>query len=548
MIDLVLRIQTVGREPPLWLIEAGSVRERIPPLTDDDLRGAAAAATPAGQPSILPAFASTWDGLLDHLGSNKRWQPNARILELVGRLLHEHLIRGKIAAHVAKAEARARERHMPLRYVVHVFEGEEDGLLPRLPFELLHQGSFWFRRTNAVGVRLPPESEACDVRLASGASVLIAAAHTDGREPSAEQLAAHVAAVTALAEGAGFPVRALPACTPAALEAELQQGCEVLYLVCHGEEDLDLHGRLALRGGGVTGRQLGEWLEAAGATGRRTQAAILCACSSAVPGRRPGTTGMAQHLAATDRRAAAALGFRAPVDVAWALSFTTEVFGQLAAGRSLEVAVASARRKQPEDDSQWALPLMFAHERDPFAPVVAVSRGFELELSPAIHAEPLDPVIAVALLAKLARGGEPFPAEEMVAARDLVEALGCLPLAIELASEQLRRGAEPGDVLSELRDGDALRRLVDLALAALPPGDDAAWGLIAALPEPGAMERELAERLNEPEGRTGRRLARLRQAHLVRYQSAAGRYAIDPRLRPMARSLVPTPTAIPRPG
>jgi CHAT domain/NB-ARC domain len=711
VIDLVLRIQTVGREQPEWLVQAGAARERIPPLTDDDLRRAAAAATPAGQPSVLPAVASTWSGLLDHLGSNAKWQPNARILELVGRLLHDHLIRGKIAEHVARFEARAKERKLPLRYVVHVFEGEEDGLLPRLPFELLHHGSFWFRRANAVGVRLPPDSEECDVRLESGAAVLIAAAHADGREPSAPQLAEHVAAIKKLVEGAGFTARALPDCTPAALEAALVEGLgyDVLYLVCHGEEDLDLHGRLALRDGAVTGRQLGEWLEAAEAAGRRMQAVLLCACSSAVPGRRQGTMGMAQHLAATGRRASAALGFRAPVGVAWALAFTTEVFTQLAAGKSLELAVAAARRKQPEDDSQWSLPLMFAHERDPSAaapettvrgtaapwlealttrgperpsvirsllptaprpyftarqpqlaalrawrgssttapraalvgeggvgkselarvhaydvhargwPVIWLERpdrdlggclvtmirqrdpkyqppeGAALDvlrasmtraLEPArvgllvlddvedaatvdaltpgdrwkvlvttrqrglvpgaseMEVEPLAPDDAIALLAALTRDGEPFPPEEAAAVRDLALALACLPLAIEVAGGMLRRGTSLEETRLAARSGGSddddsvlgrVSRVMERSLAGLPPGDEAAWTLIAALDAAGVTEAHVASGLEERTGRAARRLFRLRQANLVRFQPRAARYTMHPLARQVAR-------------
>lgn len=554
VIDLVLQIETVThRGKSVWRVQSGAAREFIPPLTDDDLRKVSEEAISAGQPPMLPPFASTWDGLLAHLGPNERWRPDARVLERIGRLIHEHVIRGKIAEHVARIEANARTRRIPLRYVVHVFEGEEDSLLRRLPFELLHHGSFWFRRANTVGVRLPPVSEACDVHLVPGASVLIAAAHADDREPSAAQLEAHVDAIARLALRAGFTARPLPGCTPAALEAALQQGCDVLYLVCHGEEDLDRHGRLALRGGDTTGRQLGEWLEAADAAGHRTQAAILCACSSAVPGRRPGTMGMAEHLAATGRRAAAALGFRAPVQVAWALAFMTEVFEQLADGKSLEVAVASARRKQPEHDSQWSLPLMFAHERDPFGLAQgATGRDFDLteiqtpcatshprdlagrRVAKVARAfEPLEPASALALLEQLAREGEPFPPDEAAAARDLVHALDGLALAIELAGAQLRRGASLDEIrlaaLSDAADADIpgrVARLVERSLAELEPGDEPAWTLIAAAPPSGVTERELALGLEEPEGRAGRRLFRLRQAGLLHFQIATARYTM----------------------
>ncbi|HWO18683.1 MAG TPA: CHAT domain-containing protein [Kofleriaceae bacterium] len=710
IVDLLLQIETVVRGgQPAWRVQVGSAREFIPPLTDADLVKAAESATPAGQPPALSPRASTWDGLLAHLAPNGSWRPNARDLELVGRLLHGHLIRGKIAEHVTKLEGNASARGVPLRYVVHVFEGEEDSLLRRLPFELLHHESFWFRR--AVGVRLPPMSEACDVRLEPGARVLIAAAHADDRDPSADQLAAHVATVAKLVEAAGFTAIPLLECTPAALASALEDGCDVLYVVCHGEEDLDLHGRLALRGGDVTGRELGEWLEAADAAGRRLQAAILCACSSSVPGRRPGTMGMAEHLATTSRRAAAALGFRAPVKVAWALDFTTEVFAQLAKRQSLESAVASARRKQPVGDSQWSLPLMFAHERDPFAAKPAVARrgpaapwleslstkslsttrdsdelrsllpaaprpyftgrrdqleallawrnssatdpravlvggggvgkseiarklahdvhrhgwpviwlerpdrdlagclvtmlqlhdpryrppdGATLDdlraamtralgpqpvgllvlddvedaaavdaLTPGNHwkvlvttrpralvpgateieVEPLAPDDAIALLAALTRDREPFPPEEAAAAHALVLALACLPLAIEVAAGLIRRGASLDEArlaaLSATDDASVfgrVSRVMERSLAGLDPGDEAAWTLIAALGTAGVTEDHVASGLEEPTGRAARRLFRLRQVSLVRFEPESARYTMHPLARQVARA------------
>jgi hypothetical protein len=239
VIDLVLRVQTVGRDRDQWLIQTGSARELVPPLTDEHLRQAAIAATPLGRASLLPAGADTWDGLLAHLRPNDVWLPGARILELVGRLIHDHLIRGRVADYVHRIETRARAERVTLRYVVHVFEGEEDGLLPRLPFELMHRGAFWFRRAGTVGVRLPPDTAPRDVHLPPGAKVLVAGSHTEGRAPSAAELTEHVDHIADALRRAGFVAHTLPGCTPTILEAALRDGCDLLYLVCHGDEDLD---------------------------------------------------------------------------------------------------------------------------------------------------------------------------------------------------------------------------------------------------------------------------------------------------------------------
>jgi tetratricopeptide (TPR) repeat protein len=718
MIDLVLQVRAIlrvvkregvkreggereeGKRDELkWEVQTGTAIEYVDPLTDQDLQTAFAT---DGQPSMLPGFANTWDGLLAYLCPNSVWLPNARVLERVGALIRNRLIDGKVARQVHSIEQLARADREGVRYVVHVVEGEEDQRLSRLPFELMHEHNFWFRRPGAVGVRLARDSVLADVQLRPGAKVLIAAAHTDHLPPSADELADHVTRVAQATIRAGFVPQPLLDCTPAMLEAALRGGCDLLYVVCHGDDHLDCHGSLALRGGDVTGHQLGEWIAAAGAaTGRRVQAALLCACSSAVPGDRPGIMGMAAHLASSDLRAVAALGFRAPIEISWALAFMTLVFDQLAHGASLELAVARARQAQPVDDPAWSLPLLFTapaldrvsvpaaspRERDAVAPdgqpvlrsrlpalpprpyftaraaqlealrswclapgtavLTALSgeggvgkteiarklaheahgagtpvlwfdrpdheigvtltamirqvvpeyrppdtatiddlradmtrelgphRGLlvldDVERSDAvatltpgpdwnvlvttrprallagvveIDVEPLDPEDALTLLVKVAQAGQPFGPDDVAAARGLVVALGGLPFAIEIAGELVRRGWGFDDIRETIQSGIAddhsvigrVGPLMARSLAGLMPGDEAAWPLVAALPSVGATEQDVGIGLSEPEGRAGRRLLRLRQANLLRFQPTLDRYTMHPLARQVAQN------------
>lgn len=77
--------------------------------------------------------------------------------------------------------------------------------------------------------------------------------------------------------------------------------------------------------------------------GRHVQAAILCACSSAAPKPEDGTTGMAQWLV-YPKRALAAVGFRGPVEVKWALRFVERLFERVGAGDALEARGRSSAR------------------------------------------------------------------------------------------------------------------------------------------------------------------------------------------------------------
>jgi hypothetical protein len=75
---------------------------------------------------------------------------------------------------------------------------------------------------------------------------------------------------------------------------------------------------------------------------------------------------------------------------------------------------------------------------------------------------------------------------------------------------------------------------VERCLADLDLRDERAWTLVAALPT-GATETEVAAGLEEPPGRAGRRLFRLRRSHLLHFQPAQARYSMPHLLREVAR-------------
>ena len=81
-------------------------------------------------------------------------------------------------------------------------------------------------------------------------------------------------------------------------------------------------------------------------------------------------------------------------------------------------------------------------------------------------------------------------------------------------------------------EATVLARSVDL----LHPDDRRAWYLVAALPSVGASTDDVATGLDEPAARAERRLFRLRDANLVRFDAARMRYAMHPLARQYART------------
>ncbi|MEZ4471922.1 MAG: NB-ARC domain-containing protein, partial [bacterium] len=160
----------------------------------------------------------------------------------------------------------------------------------------------------------------------------------------------------------------------------------MLYVVAHGAADPNTFGRLALVGDALTGSDLKRMLEDTAATARPCRAVLLCACSGALaqPGLWAETTGMAQALA--QHAVEAAIGFRAPVGVAWALGFMERLFDHLGHDPDLEGAFARVRAMLPEHDPQWPL---LAYYGRPLAPAPAGRPGVEAPSTGALPASEL---------------------------------------------------------------------------------------------------------------------------------------------------------------
>ncbi len=361
MFDVEIQLRTLPRDAG-WLVDLRSVEPpafvAVPPLRDSDLADL-----------DLPPSAKTWKGFLTALSPGGGFVPGSAVLRTVGSLIMERLLGSReVAQHLAGVEQRAERENRAVRLLIEVDEG--DPVLACLPIELAFDGNrFYFKRSGRPSFRVAPYSEARNIHLGPGSRVLIVTAHSDlNPQPDEVSLKVHAAAVMKAVQKAGFEAAHLPDATREGLRSALHSGpvVDLLYIVCHGIEDPDRAGQLILRDGSLFGEDLARWLEVAVEKKRAVQAVILCACSSALPQAEEGTLGMAQWLVRPGR-ALAALGFRGPVLVSWALRWSERLFDQLAQGDSLEDAFAEARCDEPDGEPQWVLPVLYARRRDPDA-------------------------------------------------------------------------------------------------------------------------------------------------------------------------------------
>ncbi|WP_437718617.1 tetratricopeptide repeat protein [Sorangium sp. So ce448] len=696
MLEAEIRIEASG---PSWRVELdGPVGRRskvVPPLVDADL---------AAVEDLIPA-ARTWTGLVQRLPPNPSapWRVGLRAIEQIGRLIRDRLFGWDGAsAWLMQMEKKARDQGRLLRFVIELDESAPG--LCDIPLEIAFDGTaFLFKNRRCPAVRCDPGLEwVSGARLARGDRLLVVTAHEDQRSPTRDELRTHAQAVREVAARAGLRTDWIEDASPKALEQALTARSappvDALYVACHGREDHDHRGRLALRGGDVTGTQLAEWLADHASRVRPVKASILCACSSASPGADLGNIGMA-HWLLRRGQVFVTMGYRAPVQVVWALSFTERMFEALADGASLEEAFAEAHARQPNEEPQWPLPLLFARRweggpasvrleamaftREAKAPLTSrlppraprpyfTAREEELRqletwlrapgravitavageggigktelatclahraakadlpvlwlerpdrdlrvsaivlleaVDPAFRASPemsteqllarareqlrphrgllvLDDVTsgsdasalvpgggwnvllttrssgllagvaeialqpletrdAVRLLLRVARGEEMPPEGEAEAAGALVERLGRLPLAIEVAGGTLRGEALSATAYLEDLRGRVGSAATDLAhveavstrsLEAL--GDDARRTLqaLAVLPAPGERLEMLATTLGELEPAVARRLDRLVRRHLASFAPETGRYQLHPLMREAMRA------------
>ncbi len=547
--DVVLRLEAAEQAgAPKWRIEVESVVPRarvfVDPLCDADVRSL----------PHVPESVTTWGELLESLSPGGAFRPLPPTLKAVGQLVKRRILDpGPIANHFAKVEARAREEGRPLRLLFETepADDETSSLLPTLPIELSHNGaSFLFKQPERGVLRCDPRAEARSLALPRRGRLLVATAHADGREPSPTALATHRDAIVAAAEAMGWRAALLPDATPAALEKALVTGPEsidVLYVACHGLDDPAYGGRLALRGGGVTGELLGQWLEEAARQGRPVGAALLCACSSAAPERGENTSGMAQWLAqdGSTPRANTTLGFRGPVRVGWALGFLERIFQHLAAGDALEQAFVKARAAEPNEEPQWALPLLYVRRSDPGrAATLGMETGTERKLyQSALHSTP-EPRVAEDL-ARIAWGND--VAANMDAAREVVRRIGSYSVALQIAGATIAHEALSGAEYlaslephglgagAKLNSFDLWERaqvtgVVRRALAGLPEGVRRTFFAVAGQTEIRASTKTWAIRIGAPEPQVAARLFRLARLGLLTAEPR-GVYGINPILR-----------------
>ncbi len=347
-----------------WRVEIenhlGRVADFCAPLSDADL-----AAIPN-----LDKRVKTWSSFVAHMAPNSYFRPTATVLRAVGGLIRERLFSApKLAPRFDQLQVR---QDQPLRLALEV--DENDAVLAMIPLELAWQpNAFVFKSDHRLTFRVLSSFEKKSWKLGVGARVLVATAHHEGQRPNAEELTEHATAVVAALQTAGFRAEHLADATQTLLFERLgtADGFDFLYLIAHGVEDEDNGGLLILRDGNLAGDDFVQRLVAISQGVRQLQAVILCSCSSAVvEASAARTTGIAQRLVAPlttgDRSCAAhaAVGFRAPIGVDFALRFFERMFVALGNKSGLEEAFAEARSQELDSEPQWALPLLYSRHRN----------------------------------------------------------------------------------------------------------------------------------------------------------------------------------------
>jgi len=450
VIQVLIRLRAKGEK---WWVEVhssqeGPVDSEVPPLHDGDLANI----------SALPQSCRTWSSVLRCLSPDPAFMLTLPLQKQIGGIIFQRLLGNSAVRRLLdRVEQIGRQEHRAIQYLLLV---EEDPLHPQLaslPLELAYdseQGQFFFKNPDRPVFRCAHSADAQDLVLNSGTRVLIVTAHVEGSEPTANHLNDHAEKLVQSVRRSQFVADVLEHATPEALERRLLEGdpIDVLYIAGHGVADADHCGSVRLRGGALTGQRLGTWLETARQRGRPVSVVLLCACSSAVVGTEAGTAGMAQWLAGR-RRAQAALGFRGPVKVEWALQFFERMFAALSEPMNLESAYAKARLDADDSDTQWALPLLFSRPTDLWK--AARRDGNHLGLQP----------LAVDAIRQLTeeRDEDLRAAGELMVAQKYDEARGRYEKAVLKLDELVRR--TPGEqsinrLLARARLGFALTLLV----------------------------------------------------------------------------------------
>ena len=356
-VDLFVDAKFVGRATP-------------PPLRDAEL-------------AALPDLGSadwTWEGLLGAL-TGPEYRPGPPELRAIGGLIRSRVLGAeRLGTHIRKLEGPKGDGRFHTRVELVL----PDEALRRLPIELCFDGAhFMFRRHGRALTWVEAEAPPRDVQLPAKPRILLAGAHSDDEpDPTRDALALHLQKLEAHVRGLGWDAVPLLDATSEALREHLVggDGFDLLYVACHGTADERRAGFLHLRDRPLPGDELAQWIDLSSAD-RRPQVVALCACSSAAPPRGRETRGAAQWLVHRGA-AAAAIGFRAPVQVTWALGFMESLFERLARGLPFVEAFADAWRWTEPGDPQWILPLCVLAPPEQRA-VASAGRGTEVEAASA---------------------------------------------------------------------------------------------------------------------------------------------------------------------
>ncbi len=294
--------------------------------------------------------------------------------EQIGRDLFEALFTPEIASLFERSLGRASAVNQRLRIRLHLnVDNESIAPLAALPWELM------FRHDRRSFLALSPETtfvRSLDVPIdlyelkpvAGSVRVLFVMSNPKGDlNLAAERKAieARIAEEMETEKGqTALVAEFLENATYALLEEKLHRDdFSIIHFMGHGAMSAEGEGHLLFHDGLRSGRDLGELLKSE----RMTRLVTLNACNSGAASIASGAdpfAGVATALVMAGVPAVIAMQF--PVSDAAAIAFSTRLYTEIGAGRSIESSVDSGRRKikalRP-DQHEWATPVLFL--RDP---------------------------------------------------------------------------------------------------------------------------------------------------------------------------------------
>lgn len=334
-----------------------------------------------GYPGQGPQFTAAEQALLGELGLWGEGQVAQEAHRLVGQRLYAALTedrRGELALRIARETARAAGR--PLTYLLRFPPAAIE--LAALPWETLwdHRQALMFsrgaRQLDSVE-RYVDLDEAIAPPLPGDRKLHILALSPRAGVPRAirdQERAARIGAWTALRERGLLDWDELELVTPAELSRRMRNGPrpDIIHYCGHGRYR-DGQGFLILDS--PTGGHEQVSAERLAAVLGETRLIVIHACQSSTLNMEGGTllTGVAPALSAV---AESVVAMQFSIRTSAALHFAEVFYEQVAQGRSLQAAVAEARRSLyvvEADGVSWYVPTLYIRTRDR-APVYLVRR------------------------------------------------------------------------------------------------------------------------------------------------------------------------------